>query len=619
MAKGKNPITRIAVWIVLLLLIVGLAGFGATSFGGSTRVVATVGDTEIGVDEYARALQQEIRAITAQTGQAVSIAEARAAGIDRAVLGRLVTEATLEDEAAALGLSVGDARVAEQVSTISGFQGLDGSFDREAYRFALDRAGLSIAEFEEQLRDETARAILQGALVSGIDPPEAFVDALYDFARETRDLTLIRFGPETLEDPVGDPTEAQLEAYHASHEEAFTLPRRKAVTYAWVTPEAMTGEVSVDEDALRRLYDDRAETYNLPERRLVERLVFPDTQSAQTAADAIAAGETDFETLVEDRGLALGDIDLGEVARADLGPAAEPVFALDGPGIAGPVETALGPALFRVNAILAAQETPFDEVRDDLRAEYAMDAARRALQDQIEPVEDLLAGGATLEDLAAETPLELGQTVWSPGDAGESGAAIDAYPAFRAAVEAAEPGDFPELGELSDGGLFALRVDEVLEPELQPLDAVRDEVAEAWVAEERRQRILAAASEALERLREGTPPTELGGTATERGGVLRDAFIEDAPEDLVPTAFALEAGAAEVLPTGTGALIVRVDAITPPDPTSAEAQAIKAGVAQAAGQGIAGDIANAFTEAVRAQKGVTVNQQAINAVLSQFN
>ena len=45
MAKGQT--SRVLVWILLGLLIVGLAGFGATNFGGSVRSVGKVGDTDI--------------------------------------------------------------------------------------------------------------------------------------------------------------------------------------------------------------------------------------------------------------------------------------------------------------------------------------------------------------------------------------------------------------------------------------------------------------------------------------------------------------------------------------------------------------------------------------------
>jgi peptidyl-prolyl cis-trans isomerase D len=48
------------------------------------------------------------------------------------------------------------------------------------------------------------------------------------------------------------------------------------------------------------------------------------------------------------------------------------------PGIAGPLPSEFGPALYRINAILAATETTFEEARETLKPELAADAARRA-------------------------------------------------------------------------------------------------------------------------------------------------------------------------------------------------------------------------------------------------
>ncbi len=378
-AKGKAG--KIVVWVVLAMLIVGLAGFGATNFGGRIRSVGHVGDTEIPVTAYARALQEELRALEQQTGRSFTLAEARSLGVDRAVLQRVVAQAALSEEVRRLGLSVGDEQVRREIVGIPAFQGVDGTFDRQAYEFSLDRAGLSVAEFEQQVRAEAARGLLQAAVSGGVVTPDVYVDTLYGFARETRDFTWARLTRDDLQTEIPDPTPDELATFHDENEALFTLPEGRVFTYVWLTPDMLLDQVQVDEDALRQLYDERRDEYVMPERRLVERLVFADADAAQAAADAIAAGETDFEKLVAERDLTLDDVDLGEVSRQDLGPAADTVFALDEPGVAGPAETSLGPALFRVNAVLAAQETPFEAVRDELVAELSADRAQRQIDD----------------------------------------------------------------------------------------------------------------------------------------------------------------------------------------------------------------------------------------------
>ena len=97
MAAGAKNFSRTVVWIIVGLLIVGLAGFGATSFTGSVRTVGKVGNEWISVDDYARELQREMRAVEAQTGQPLTMAEARSLGIDQVVLSRLVQLAALDN------------------------------------------------------------------------------------------------------------------------------------------------------------------------------------------------------------------------------------------------------------------------------------------------------------------------------------------------------------------------------------------------------------------------------------------------------------------------------------------------------------------------------------------
>src|SRR5690606_18318589 len=103
------------------------------------------------------------------------------------------------------------------------------------------------------------------------------------------------------------------------------------------------------------------------------------------------------------------------------------------------------------------------------------DQARRQIERMEGDIEDLLASGAGLEELADETPMELGTITLDAGSA--EGPA--AYDAFREAAMAAVEGDFPEMHRLGDGGVFALRLDEVRPAALRPLAEVRDEVAAA--------------------------------------------------------------------------------------------------------------------------------------------
>ena len=96
--KGR---ANVLIWILMAMLVVGLAGWGIGVGGGlAPQSIARVGDRPISSDDYVRALQQELRAYSQQLGRELPMAEARDYGIDRIVLGRLINDAALDAEAA---------------------------------------------------------------------------------------------------------------------------------------------------------------------------------------------------------------------------------------------------------------------------------------------------------------------------------------------------------------------------------------------------------------------------------------------------------------------------------------------------------------------------------------
>lgn len=616
MAKtAMKKASNLFIWIILGLLFIALAGFGIGSFSGGASRVGAVGDVEISAEDYARALDQEIRARIAQTGQPVTLATLRAQGVDQAVLQSLVARAALVNEAQMMGLSVGDAEVARQITQLSAFQGIDGAFDRESYEFTLRQNGLNPAEFEQEVREDTARALLQAAVIGGIAPDQTITEALVAYQAETRDARLLIVTDADLPEGVPLPNAADLEAHYAANPARFTRPEARAISFAWVTPTMLMDTTPIDEAALRALYDDRAALYRQPERRLLEQLVFADTAQAQAAYDAILAGESSFDAILDERGLSFEDVDLGEVTRDDLLPeAAALIFGDQSSEIIGPAPSPLGPALFRVNAVLDASEITFEEAEEELRAELAAEAARRAIDDLRDPVDDLLAEGLTLEELAETTELVLGRIDYTPTS--EEG--IAAYDAFREAAMAVDEGDFPELLTLSDGGLFALRLDAIVPPTLPPLAQIRPEVRADWRADAIRAAINARAEMLLGELAQGATLEDLGRVETERD-IRRQGFIPDAPPTLVAQLFQLGAvGDVVLVPGADRALIAQLDAINPAARDDPNTQILLQVLGQAVAQTQAQDVFEAYGQALQTGAGIRLDQAVINAVHAQF-
>jgi len=615
MASGvKKKSANVVVWIILLLLIAGLGGFGVSNFGGSTAAIATVGDTEVNVNDYYRALQQELRGFQAQTGQQLPLSQAVALGVDQNVRARLITSASLDNETKRIGLSVGDERVKTEVLATPAFQGINGSFDRTAYSQTLDQAGLNEAEYENTIRAETARTILQSAVINGVEAPAAMTAAFINFTQENRNFSWIRLDQTSLPELVPEPTDAQLESYYQANAADFIEPEKKRLSYIWVTPDMVVDQVEISDDDLKKEYDNRQSEFSKPERRLVERLIFPNDTDIAAAKARLDANEATFEELVTERGLTLLDIDLGDVLVDTLGDAGEAIFAMESPGIIGPIQTNLGPALFRMNGILAAQNTAFEDVKAQLQDELALDRARRQISASITDIDDLLAGGALLKEVADESDLQLATVDWAEGDSD----GIATYSAFRDAASAVVEGDYAEVLELDDGGIFALQYDEVVPSALNPINTVMSDVISGWENTEIEKRLSEMADDLIARINKGEDITTLGYEVTSEQSILRDATIEGIPFGLIEEVFSMEKGAANKVDGNSVAFVVRLDDVLPPEADNPDLIQIKDTMETAISQALSQDIFAAFSGALQSEVGVSVNSAVINAVHSQF-
>lgn len=610
---GKRPrstVKEVAVWTMLGMLILGLGGFGVTSFSGGVTKVGSVGDIDITTDDYARALQTQVAAFGQQFGQQLSMQEALAFGIDKQVLQDVLTRAALDNEAQRVGVSVGDDVVATEIMGMDAFKGVSGSFERETYRFALERNNLSETEFETNLRRDISRELLQGAVAGGFAAPAALTDTLYGWVGERRGFSMLRLTEGDLTAPLAEPTEAELQAHYDANLDRFTRPEAKRVTYAALLPEAIAKDQPVDDAMLQKMYQDRIAEFVIPERRILERLVYPDQAAAEAAKAKFDAGTT-FEDLVAERGLTLDAIDMGDVSRDELGAAGEAIFATAEGQVAGPVDSDLGPALYRVVSVLAAEETTFDEARETLAIEIQTDAARRLIADQVEAIDDLLAGGATLEDLAKEMGLALATLDHVPGQQGQD--SIEGYPAFRAAADAVQEGDFPEAIVLEDGGVVALRLDEIVAAAPIPFDEAKDQVTEDWRRDAVANALTARAAEIKAALD--------GGAAIGSFGIVdvtpetdRSGFVADTPETLLEDVFKMTEGEARVIEADGFIAVVKLDRILPATTEGEDADGMRAALAAQARQAIAQDAFAAFTNALTAEAGISLDQAAINAV-----
>ncbi|MFK7753645.1 MAG: peptidylprolyl isomerase, partial [Sedimentitalea sp.] len=304
------------------------------------------------------------------------------------------------------------------------------------------------------------------------------------------------------------------------------------------------------------------------------------------------------------------DVDLGDVERSDLdATTADAVFDAAAGDIIGPLPSDLGPALFRINGVLDARVTPFEDVADELRDELAGDSARRQIEVQAQNFDDLLAGGATLEELAEESDMQLNTLDWTP-DAAEDAAA---YVGFNRTASTVTLEDFPSISYLDDGGIFALRLDDVLPPRPEPFDDARSAVTDGWVVAQTEAALGEKAAALLPELATSGDFAAAGLAAQIEEGLVRTAFIEGTPPNFLVDVFEMSKGDLKIITGGEAVMIVRLDDELPPEATS-ELGDLRRAISQQVDQSLANALFQAFVNDAQSRANPRIDQQALNAV-----
>lgn len=390
----------------LLAIIFGVWGIGDILRTTSRISVAKIGDREISVEEFRQQFNDRVQQLGRQVGRAITAEQARAVGLDRQVLGQMLAEAALDQRATQLRLAMSDAEVGRRITEDPAFKGPTGQFDRFRFEQIIRQAGYTEPRFVAEQRQVLLRRQIVNSVIGDLKAPKAAVETLYRFQNEERAVDYVVLGRDQA-GTVPSPTPEELSKYFEDHKVLFRAPEYRKVVLLSLTPEDLSRTIEVSEDVLNRTYEAQKARYSTPEKRQVEQIVFLNAEEAAKAAERLAGGLA-FSALATERGLSAKDIDLGLLTKADfVDPAvAEAAFSLKQGATSGPVKGRFGTVILHVTKIEPGVTRSFSEVRDQIRNDLTADQAKEQLSKLRDKVEDELASGLRVEEVAKKLNLK---------------------------------------------------------------------------------------------------------------------------------------------------------------------------------------------------------------------
>lgn len=504
---------------VIALLFVGMIAIafalgdvtGSGSFGGlSGGNVARVGDRNITLGELNDALDNRLRA-ERQNNPTLDMANfVEGGGLD-STLEQLISRYALAEFGTRYGVAVSDRLIGSEIRKLPGAMGLDGKFSAEAFRAFAQQIGVS----EQAIRDDITQNLFAQQIIpaaaSGPAAPDSMVLPYASLVLEQRSGQVASI-PSTAFFPPNPPSETVLAKYYNDNAAKFTIPEKRAISYAIFDKSIITARAKPSEADIAAYYKANAAKYAASQTRNISQVIVPTEAAAKSVVAQVTAGKSLAEVA---NGLGLAVTTMNNVAKANLAGTASPaiadaVFAAAKGTVAKPARGKLGWAVVRVDAINQVAAKSLAAARAEIETELTKTRGEEMLTEMTAEIEDSFADGSTITDMAKQNGLKVetspkllanGQNTVNPG--------YKPIPEMQVILPAAfqlDTNGEAQLVELVPGEKFAMIAvadfDEAAPP---PLADVRPIVQQQWALAEGAKAARAAAERIRKAVNGGQP------------------------------------------------------------------------------------------------------------------
>ena len=358
--------------IVSVGMVITLAPIPAGDTGQlEANVLADIGGVSITSQDLSRSIQSRLRnSPLANDPQFIM----RMAGI---ILDDMILRRALWTQAKKLGIQVSDQEVLQAAQAIPGLY-LNGVFVGENWIY--QQTGMTVAQFQEQLREGLLQEKMRAVLTDGIrvNPAEVRDEFLRRNAKARIEYVL--FDPSQLVKAVNVTPEA-LEAFFKKDPGQYKVQEQRRVRYVLIDTDRVREQVKVSENELKEYYGQHLSEYRVPDRVKASHVLFKtEGKSAEeistlekTARDVLTQirSGADFGDMAkkysEDATAANGG-DIGWIVRGQtVKEFEEAAFSMKPGQVSDLIKTAYGIHILKVLDKQSAHLQTFEEVKGQIQ------------------------------------------------------------------------------------------------------------------------------------------------------------------------------------------------------------------------------------------------------------
>ena len=486
-SKMHNSLfTKIILTITALsfMSLFGVSGY--INSANSNKPVIKVDDLEISQSEFNYMLQKELSKLKDMDSANPEEAEARKAEISAELAKIKLDDLLLENTMKKFKVDVTDSLVSQIIQISPQFLN-NGQFDREMYKWYMNKNNLTEKDLVAEIKRNIGRKILIETQVEGFKVPEVLQSQMQKVLGQRRTFKYIKLvAAEAKIDR--KPSQEELNQYYEDFTEDFRVPEKRDVKVLSLPLETIEKSINVSDDEINAYYKEHIEEYEQPEKRHVLQLAFEDEESAKKAEAELAA--KDFMAVAAENGQSAEDTDFGDVAKSDLSDElADVVFSLAKGHTSKPENINGGWQILKVTDIIPASSTPRAQANAQIKKTIQEERAYDGSYELMTSIEDKLGAGVSLADIAKEYNIELVdvKNLAEDGSSDNKDKQLAEVLKNKDVIDAAFSYNAGEVSQTIEGddGLIVVEVEKVHESHIQPENEVTAKITKLWQESEK--------------------------------------------------------------------------------------------------------------------------------------
>jgi peptidyl-prolyl cis-trans isomerase D len=468
--------------VALSMVVTLIPGFGVGMGVSSRDVLAEVGDQKITAAQFHKLISAQMREgrLTRET-MAYYIPQ---------LLNQTLGELATMYQANQMGLTATNQEVVENIRMMVPQLFQDGKFiGGEPYRQFLASNGMTISEFEANVRKQIVLRKLQALAFEGTIVTQGEVEAEYKKRKALIRFDIVRFVADDFKSQAA-PGDAEVRDYYEKNKAQYMSPVRRAFELVVVDELKLGESIAIPDSSLRQLYASQLDRWRQDERVHVRHILLKTNDQPKDKHPEIrkkmedilkqVKGGADFGELAkkhsQDPGSANRGGDLDWVTKGQMVPNFEKTsFSLQPKQISDIVETEFGYHIIQVLAKEAGRVKPFEEVKQELAAE----AKRSQLFERMPALADQARAELVQAPTQAEAiakKLNLGYIKVAAAGPGDPIPNIGVSPQFDQALYALQKNEVSEVVQVQGNKLVVGALNEILPQTPEPLSKVETQI-----------------------------------------------------------------------------------------------------------------------------------------------